>query len=60
MRFQQPDVDWAALSPELILLGGGAIVLLGALFVPARARNAFSAAVAAVALAAALVAMRLA
>ena len=56
MPFRQPDVDWAALSPELILLGGGAIVLLGALFVPPRARNAFSAAVAALALAAALVA----
>ncbi len=59
MPFRQPDLDWAALSPELILLGGGAVVLLGALFVPARARNAFSAIVAALALAAALVAAAL-
>ena len=59
MPFRQPDVDWAALSPELILLGGAAFVLLGALFVPARARNAFSAVAAALTLLAALVAAAL-
>jgi NADH-quinone oxidoreductase subunit N len=59
MPFRQPNVDWAALSPELILLGGAVVVLLGALFVPARARNAFSAVVAALALVAALAAAAL-
>jgi NADH-quinone oxidoreductase subunit N len=59
VEFRQPDVDWAALSPELILLGGSAIVLLAALFVPVRARNAFSAVVAALALVGALAAAAL-
>jgi NADH-quinone oxidoreductase subunit N len=56
VEFRQPDLDWAALSPELVLLGGAALILLGALFVPARARNAFSAVIAALTLVGALVA----
>ena len=55
-RFENPGVDWAALSPVLILLGGSALVLVGALFVPDRARRAFSAVVAALCLVAAAVA----
>jgi NADH-quinone oxidoreductase subunit N len=45
--FQQPTVDWAALTPELILLGGAALCLVVALFLPWRWRQPFSAAVAA-------------
>ena len=29
--FRNPGIDWAALSPELILLGGASVVLLVAL-----------------------------
>ena len=46
--FQQPTVDWAALTPELILLGGAALCLVVALFLPWDWRRAFSATVAAV------------
>ena len=49
-RFENPGVDWAALSPVLILLGGSALVLVGALFVPERTRRTFSALVAALCL----------
>src|SRR4051794_2154106 len=42
-----PSVDWYALSPELILLGTAAVCLLSAVLVPARARRAFAAFVAA-------------
>ena len=47
MTFQNPTVDWAALSPELILLGGAAVILLAALFLPRGGRRGFSAVVAA-------------
>ncbi len=50
MEFRQPDVDWAALSPELILLAGATVVLLGALFLTPRYRHSFSAVVAAISL----------
>ena len=50
MEFRQPDVDWAALSPELILLAGAVVVLLGALFLAPRHRNAFSALLAGISL----------
>ena len=49
-KFQNPGVDWAALSPELTLLGGASIVLLGALFLPPKRRNGFSALIAALSL----------
>lgn len=55
-RFENPGIDWAALSPVLILLGGSALVLVGALFVPERVRRAFSALVAALCFVAAAVA----
>jgi NADH-quinone oxidoreductase subunit N len=45
-----PSVDWAGLSPYLALLGGASAVLLGAVFVKGPRRNAFGAAVAALAL----------
>ncbi len=54
--FRNPGVDWAALSPELILLGASAFVLLGALFLPRTWRRAFSSVVAALAFVAAAVA----
>jgi len=38
-----PQIDWAALSPELVLLGGAAFVLVVSLFLPAAARAPFSA-----------------
>jgi NADH-quinone oxidoreductase subunit N len=44
--FEQPTIDWAALSPELILLGGAAICLILPLFMPWGWRRAFSAVVA--------------
>ncbi|HEY7197215.1 MAG TPA: NADH-quinone oxidoreductase subunit N [Gaiellaceae bacterium] len=47
MSFQNPTVDWAALSPELILLGGAAFVLLATLFLPRPVRKPFAAFVAA-------------
>ena len=43
--FQQPTIDWAALSPELILLGGAAICLIIPLFLPGGWRRPFSAVV---------------
>src|SRR3954467_8548448 len=45
--FPAPSVDWYALSPELILLGTAAVCLLSAVLVPARARRAYPAFVAA-------------
>jgi NADH-quinone oxidoreductase subunit N len=51
--FRNPGIDWAALSPELVLLGGAAVVLLVSLFLPLRARRAFSALVSVVCLLAA-------
>ena len=44
--FQNPQIDWAALAPELVLLGGAAVVLILALFVPNSARRGFCALVA--------------
>ncbi|MDQ3890072.1 MAG: NADH-quinone oxidoreductase subunit N [Actinomycetota bacterium] len=45
-EFRNPGIDWAALSPVLVLLGGAAVVLLGALFLPAGARRPLSGAAA--------------
>jgi NADH-quinone oxidoreductase subunit N len=46
VTYQNPSIDWAALSPILILLGGAAVVLLVAIFLPRSARRGFSAFVA--------------
>jgi NADH-quinone oxidoreductase subunit N len=48
--FRNPGVDWAALSPVLILAGGSALVLLVAQFLPREARRPFGAFVSAVCL----------
>ena len=48
--FEQPTIDWAALSPELILLGGASLCLVLALFLPWSWRQPFCAAVAALSL----------
>ncbi|HXV57458.1 MAG TPA: NADH-quinone oxidoreductase subunit N [Gaiellaceae bacterium] len=48
MEISTPTIDWAALSPVLVTLGGATVALLVSLFLPARARRAFGAAVAAV------------
>ena len=45
--FNAPTIDWYALSPVLVTLGGAVVVLLVALFLPVRVRRDFSAAVAA-------------
>jgi NADH-quinone oxidoreductase subunit N len=45
--FPTPTIDWAALSPELVLLGGAAICLVVPLFLPTGWRRPFSAFVAA-------------
>ena len=42
-KFPTPSIDWAALSPELILLGGAAVCLLVPLFLPHGWRRHFSA-----------------
>jgi NADH-quinone oxidoreductase subunit N len=42
-EFRNPAIDWAALSPELILLGGATVVLLVGLFLPAGVRRSFCA-----------------
>jgi NADH-quinone oxidoreductase subunit N len=46
-QFAQPKIDWAALSPELVLLGGASLCLVVALFLPWGWRRPFCAAVAA-------------
>ncbi|HEX5468515.1 MAG TPA: NADH-quinone oxidoreductase subunit N [Gaiellaceae bacterium] len=46
-KFQTPTIDWAALSPELVLLGGAALCLLVPLFLPHGWRRYFCAFVAA-------------
>jgi len=51
--FTQPDIDWAALAPELILLGAAAITLVVGVFLPLRWRRVFCAVVAGLALIAA-------
>jgi NADH-quinone oxidoreductase subunit N len=48
MDFVAPTIDWAALSPILVTLGGAGVVLLVSLFLPAGARAAFGASVAAI------------
>ncbi len=48
--FERPTIDWAALSPELILLGGASLCLVLALFLPWAWRRPFCAAVAALSL----------
>ena len=44
--FTQPDIDWAALAPELVLLGAAAITLVVGVFLPLRWRRPFCAVVA--------------
>jgi NADH-quinone oxidoreductase subunit N len=51
-----PHMDWAGLSPYLVLLGGSAVVLLATLFVPASARRPLAASVAALSFAGAFAA----
>jgi NADH-quinone oxidoreductase subunit N len=46
VEFQTPTIDWTALSPILVTLGGAVVVLLVSLFLPLRARRPFSAIVA--------------
>ena len=55
IAFARPTIDWGALSPELVLLGGVALTLVVPLFLRGRARRGFSAAVALLSLAAAAV-----
>jgi len=43
--FQSPTIDWAALTPELVLLGGASICLVLTLFLPWGWRRPFCAAV---------------
>lgn len=50
-----PAIDWVALLPELVLLGGAGTVLLACLFLPSAARRPFAAAVSALSLLAAAV-----
>jgi NADH-quinone oxidoreductase subunit N len=42
-EFTNPGIDWAALSPELVLLGGAAFVLVVSLFLPPGVRRSFCA-----------------
>ncbi len=42
-KFPTPSIDWAALSPELVLLGGAAVCLLVPLFLPHGWRRHFCA-----------------
>jgi NADH-quinone oxidoreductase subunit N len=51
--FSAPSIDWAALSPELVLLGGATVVLLASLFLPLGLRRSFCALVSIVCLVAA-------
>jgi NADH-quinone oxidoreductase subunit N len=44
--FQAPTIDWYALSPVLVTLGGAVVVLLVSLFLPVGVRKVFGAAVA--------------
>jgi NADH-quinone oxidoreductase subunit N len=52
-EFQQPDIDWAALTPTLILMGAAAVVLVLGVLIPRPARRPFGATLAALAFAAA-------
>jgi NADH-quinone oxidoreductase subunit N len=47
VEFTAPTIDWSALSPVLITLGGATVVLLVSLFLPVGARRTFGSAVAA-------------
>ncbi|MGH2995279.1 MAG: NADH-quinone oxidoreductase subunit N [Gaiellaceae bacterium] len=51
--FIAPRIDWAALSPELVLLGGASVVLVAGLFLPPGSRRPFCALVSMVCLVAA-------
>ena len=42
-KFPTPSIDWAALSPELVLLGGAAVCLVLPLFLPHAWRRHFCA-----------------
>ena len=53
MDFQAPTIDWTALSPILVTLGGAVVVLLVSLFLPTGARRTFGAVVAGLCFAAA-------
>jgi NADH-quinone oxidoreductase subunit N len=46
-EFQAPTVDWAALTPELILLGGASLILLIGVWLPPGVRRPFAAVLAA-------------
>jgi NADH-quinone oxidoreductase subunit N len=46
-QFHQPTIDWAALSPELVLLGGAALCLVVTLFLSPQYRRPFAMVVAA-------------
>jgi len=47
-EFTAPSIDWSALSPVLVSLGGAVVVLLVSLFLPVRIRRGFGAVVASV------------
>lgn len=57
MNFVPPHIDWAALTPVLIVLGAGLLGILVAAFVPRRARRGTQVALSALAIAGALVAV---
>ena len=46
MDFQAPTIDWTALSPILVTLGGAVVVLLVSIFLPTGVRRHFGAVVA--------------
>ena len=46
MKIETPTIDWAGLSPFLVLLGGASVILLVAVFLRDTRRNAFGAVVA--------------
>ena len=52
--FNAPVIDWYALSPVLVTLGGAVVVLLVALFLPVHVRRVFGAVVAGLCFAAAV------
>ena len=54
MDFNAPSIDWYALSPVLVTLGGAVVVLLVTLFLPVSIRRAFAAVVAVLCFAAAV------
>ncbi len=51
-EFVAPEIDWFALSPMLVLLGGGLILLVGAALTPTWPKRAYSWSTVAIALAA--------